>query len=204
MASTLFTRWEGTKHFAPQGSCLTKAMEDNSVSQNMKSGLVAAKELTDVARETALMQENSAKVFGDRLTCRSVHAIKLNSRCTWRSASSWDRTRRPAVSSRCWRRSRPPLTSWLQSTIPPWQRLSNHLVASCDFVSQVNELVKELVRYSEELHKKHKQIKVLCDHFFSWGCSDSYFPCPHINLSGWRVWYEWCREVFDRNFSASR
>ena len=57
-------------------------MEDNSVSQNMKSGLVAAKELTDVARETALMQENSAKVFGDRLTCRSVHAIKLNSRCT--------------------------------------------------------------------------------------------------------------------------
>ena len=29
----------------------------------MKSGLVAAKELTDVARETALMQENSSKVF---------------------------------------------------------------------------------------------------------------------------------------------
>ena len=25
---------------------------------------------------------------------------------------------------------------------------------------QVNELVKDLVRYSEELHKKHKQIKV--------------------------------------------
>ena len=63
MASTLFTRLEGTKHFTLQGSCLTKAMEDNSVSQNMKSGLVAAKELTDVARETALMQENSAKVF---------------------------------------------------------------------------------------------------------------------------------------------
>ena len=28
----------------------------------MKAGLVAARELTDVARETALMQENSAKV----------------------------------------------------------------------------------------------------------------------------------------------
>ena len=27
--------------------------------------------------------------------------------------------------------------------------------------SQVNELVKDLVRYSEELHKKHKQIKVM-------------------------------------------
>ena len=26
---------------------------------------------------------------------------------------------------------------------------------------QVNELVKDLVRYSEELHKKHKQIKVI-------------------------------------------
>ena len=53
-------------------------MEDNSVSQNMKSGLVAAKELTDVARETALMQENSAKVFCDKLTCQSEHAFKLN------------------------------------------------------------------------------------------------------------------------------
>ena len=29
---------------------------------------------------------------------------------------------------------------------------------------QVNELVKDLVRYSEELHKKHKQIKVITDH----------------------------------------
>ena len=28
-------------------------------------------------------------------------------------------------------------------------------------LAKVNELVKELVRYSEELHKKHKQIKVL-------------------------------------------
>ena len=28
----------------------------------MKAGLVAARDLTDVARETALMQENSAKV----------------------------------------------------------------------------------------------------------------------------------------------
>ena len=26
---------------------------------------------------------------------------------------------------------------------------------------QVNDLVKDLVRYSEELHKKHKQIKVM-------------------------------------------
>ena len=57
---------------------MTKAMEDNSVSQNMKSGLVAAKELTDVARETALMQENSAKVFCDKLTCQSEHSFKLN------------------------------------------------------------------------------------------------------------------------------
>ena len=72
----------GNKHFAPQGRCLTKAMGDNFVPQNMKSGLVAAKELTDVARETALMQENSAKVFCDKLTCQSVHAINLNSRCT--------------------------------------------------------------------------------------------------------------------------
>ena len=29
----------------------------------MKAGLVAARDLTDVARETALMQENSAKVY---------------------------------------------------------------------------------------------------------------------------------------------
>ena len=27
-------------------------------------------------------------------------------------------------------------------------------------LAKVNELVKDLVRYSEELHKKHKQIKV--------------------------------------------
>ena len=46
-------------------------------------------------------------------------------------------------------------------------KVEHHVVrASCDFVSQVNELVKELVRYSEELHKKHKQIKVLCHHHF--------------------------------------
>ena len=35
---------------------------ESSLSQNMKAGLVAARDLTDVARETALMQENSAKV----------------------------------------------------------------------------------------------------------------------------------------------
>ena len=41
--------------------------------------LVTATNTVKMQRRTDKMQENSAKVFCDKLTCQSAHAIKLNS-----------------------------------------------------------------------------------------------------------------------------
>ena len=93
---------------------------ESSLSQNMKAGLVAARDLTDVARETALMQENSAKVYmrmNQIFTQILLHPNPSQKfRCTLESASNWGRTPRLGASNPCWPPSRRQLKSWLPFT----------------------------------------------------------------------------------------
>jgi len=95
--------------------------------QNMKSGVTATKEITEFARETALMQEYNSKAYA-----------KLSKQMS----ASHDQVG-----------SFGPMLHALETTSKKLATIHSAML------TKVSELVKEIVKYSEDLHKKHKAIK---------------------------------------------
>jgi len=94
--------------------------------QNMKSGLTATKDLTDVVRETAIMQESNSKAYA-KISKQLGSSVQIG--------------------------SFGPMLLALKNAS---EKLSAIHLAT---LAKVNELVKELVKYSDDLHKKHKMLK---------------------------------------------
>eukprot|EP00092_Neocalanus_flemingeri_P030330 GFUD01032925.1.p1 GENE.GFUD01032925.1~~GFUD01032925.1.p1 ORF type:complete len:1132 (+),score=298.80 GFUD01032925.1:199-3594(+) len=94
--------------------------------QNMKSGLTATKDLTDVVRETAIMQEYNSKAYA-KISKQLGSAVQIGS-----------------------------FGPMLLALKTASEKLSAIHLAT---LAKVSELVKELVKYSDDLHKKHKMLK---------------------------------------------
>jgi len=94
--------------------------------QNMKCGLTATKDLSEVVKETALLQENNAKVFA-KISKQLGASVQIGS-------------------------FSPILVALKTAT----EKFSN---AHSSSLTKITDLLKELNKYSEELSKKHKQIK---------------------------------------------
>lgn len=94
--------------------------------QNMKCGLIATKDFTDVVREIALTQENNAKVYS-KISKQLGGSINVGS-----------------------------FGPMLMALKTASEKLSSIHSAT---LAKITELMKELMKYSEEMHKKQKQIK---------------------------------------------
>jgi len=94
--------------------------------QNMKSGLTATKDLTDIVRETAIMQENNSKAY-TKISKQLGSSVQIGS-----------------------------FGPMLLALKTASEKLSTIHLAT---LAKVSELVKELVKYSDDLHKKHKMLK---------------------------------------------
>jgi len=94
--------------------------------QNMKSGLTATKDLTEIVRETALMQENNSKAY-TKISKQLGSSVQIGS-----------------------------FGPMLLALKTASEKLSTIHLAT---LAKVSDLVKELEKYSAELHKKHKMIK---------------------------------------------
>jgi len=94
--------------------------------QNMKSGLTATKDLTEIVRETAIMQENNSKAY-TKISKQLGSTVQIGS-----------------------------FGPMLLALKTASEKLSTIHLAT---LAKVSELVKELTKYSDELHKKHKMIK---------------------------------------------
>jgi len=94
--------------------------------QNMKSGLTATKDLTEIVRETALMQENNSKAY-TKISKQLGSSVQIGS-----------------------------FGPMLLALKTASEKLSTIHLAT---LAKVSDLVKELEKYSADLHKKHKMIK---------------------------------------------
>eukprot|EP00090_Calanus_glacialis_P027285 TRINITY_DN4295_c0_g1_i2.p1 TRINITY_DN4295_c0_g1~~TRINITY_DN4295_c0_g1_i2.p1 ORF type:complete len:1042 (-),score=254.32 TRINITY_DN4295_c0_g1_i2:278-3403(-) len=94
--------------------------------QNMKGGLTATKDLTDIVRETAIMQENNSKAY-TKISKQLGSSVQIGS-----------------------------FGPMLLALKTASEKLSTIHLAT---LAKVSELVKELVKYSDDLHKKHKMLK---------------------------------------------
>lgn len=94
--------------------------------QNMKSGLTATKDLTDIVRETAIMQEYNSKAY-TKISKQIGSSVQIG--------------------------TFGPMLLALKSAS---EKLSAIHLGT---LAKVSDLVKELVKYSDELHKKHKMLK---------------------------------------------
>jgi len=94
--------------------------------QNMKSGLSATKDLTDIVRETAIMQEYNSKAY-TKISKQIGSSVQIG--------------------------TFGPMLLALKSAS---EKLSAIHLGT---LAKVSDLVKELVKYSDELHKKHKMLK---------------------------------------------
>jgi len=94
--------------------------------QNMKCGLLATKDLTDLVKDTALMQDNNAKVYS-KISKQLGGSLNVG--------------------------SFGPMMVALKTAS---EKLSSIHSAT---LAKISELMKELAKYSEDLHKKQKQIK---------------------------------------------
>jgi len=94
--------------------------------QNMKSGLTATKDLTEIVRETAAMQEYNSKAY-TKISKQLGSSVQIGS-----------------------------FGPMLLALKTAFEKLNTIHLAT---LAKVSDLVKELEKYSAELHKKHKMIK---------------------------------------------